>query len=109
MRLRPRKDRNHAEIVAEFERLGAVVVDLSALGNGVPDLMACLSNVCIPVECKDGDKSPSKRQLTADQIAWWMKARMNPRVVTNPQQVQETVEVLQQWVNAIQRGNNGTV
>lgn len=106
MRSRPRKDANHAELVTEFETLGAVVVDLSALGNGVPDLMVCLSNVCIPVEVKDGAKPPSKRELTNDQIDWWMKARMNPRVVTNPQQVQETVEVLQQWVNAIQRGNN---
>jgi Holliday junction resolvase len=106
VRLRPRKDRNHPEIVAEFERLGAVVVDLSALGDGVPDIMACLQNVCIPVEIKDGDKAPSKRALTSDQVDWWMKARMNPRVVTNPRQVQETVEVLQQWVNSIQRGHN---
>jgi hypothetical protein len=107
MRLRPRKDRNHPEIVAEFEAMGAVVVDLSALGDGVPDIMVCLQNVCIPVEIKDGEKAPSKRALTNDQIDWWMKARMNPRVVTNPQQVHETVEVLQQWVNAIQRGNCG--
>ena len=106
MRLRPRKDRNHAELVTEFERLGAVVVDLSALGNGVPDVMVCLQNVCIPVEIKDGGKAPSKRALTNDQIDWWLKARMNPRVVTNPRQAQETVEVLTQWVNAIQRGKN---
>jgi hypothetical protein len=101
----PRKDVNHAETVKEFERLGAVVVDLSALGNGVPDLFVCLQNVCIPVEIKDGSKPPSKRELTADQIDWWMKARMNPRLVTNPLQVQETVDVLTQWVESIRRGS----
>lgn len=106
MRKFARKDKNHAEIVTEFEAMGAVVVDLSALGNGVPDVMVCLQNVCIPVEIKDGSRPPSKRELTADQIEWWYRARMNPRVVTNPRQAQETVEVLQQWVNAIQRGNN---
>lgn len=105
MRTRPRKDRNHAEIVTEFERLGAVVIDLSALGNGVPDIFACLQNVCIPVEIKDGDKSPSKRQLTSQQVQWWHKARMNPRVVKNLSEVKDTVDVLQSWVDAIRRAH----
>lgn len=104
MRRFPRKDRNHAELVTEFERLGAVVLDLSALGKGVPDLMVCLSNVCIPCELKDGEKAPSKRALTNDQCMWWHNARMNPRVVKNIAEVKDTVDVLQTWVDAIRKG-----
>ena len=104
MRKFARKDSNHDDVVKEFERLGAVVIDMSALGNGVPDIMACLQNVCIPVEVKDGSKPPSKRVLTADQTMWWCKARMNPRVVKNMTDVEDTVNVLQTWVDAIRKG-----
>ena len=103
MRQRPRKDANHAEIVAEFQRLGAFVADTSAIGNGMPDIWIGISGVWMPVEIKP-DAAPSKSVLTLDQVDWWMKARCNPRVVRTTLQAQETVKVLTQWVEDIRKG-----
>jgi hypothetical protein len=37
-----RRDANHSELVAAFKKLGCFVVDLSANGKGVPDLLVRL-------------------------------------------------------------------
>lgn len=49
------------------------VLDLSQLGGGVPDLLACRGPRCWLFEVKDGTKPPSARRLTDDQIKF--KAR----------------------------------
>jgi hypothetical protein len=104
MRRAPRQDRNHGEISDAFEAEGLFVVDLSGLGNGKPDLFVCLSGVCIPVEVKDGKRPPSRRVLTADQVDWWMKAKVNPRVVKNTDDVKAVSAMLRVWVESINKG-----
>lgn len=67
MRVRARKDANHAEIVKTFRELGAQVVDLANIGNGVPDLLVSTGKRTFLVEVKDGSKPPSQQKLTTDE------------------------------------------
>ena len=68
MRRRAAVDANQSEIVAALRRVGASVVDLSAVGAGCPDLLAGYRGVNYFVEIKDGDKFKSQRKLTPAQV-----------------------------------------
>ena len=50
-----RTDANHAEIMQEFRRLGASVLDLSRVGMGCPDLLIGVANTSALVEVKVGN------------------------------------------------------
>ena len=67
MRRAAKKDRNHGEIVEALRKVGATVVDLGAVGHGVPDLLVGLGGKTMLMEVKDGQKCPSARHLTPDQ------------------------------------------
>lgn len=70
MRRAAKVDANHGEIVAEFRRLGASVVDLSRVGGGVPDLCIGIAKETALVEVK----RDAKAKFTQDQIdfmTWW--------------------------------------
>lgn len=58
-----KRDRNHAEIVEAFKRLGWEVVDFAAFGFHV-DLYVLRGMQDEWVEIKDGQKAPSARKLT---------------------------------------------
>lgn len=72
MRRAPRKDANHGDVVKALEMVGCKVQDLAAVGDGCPDLLIGIPTVraLAFVEIKDGDKSPSRRALTPDQVEW---------------------------------------
>ena len=70
MRRAARTDANHEEIVKALRAVGASVQSLAAVGHGVPDLLVGYQGKTILMEVKDGTKSPSKRQLTEDQVKW---------------------------------------
>ena len=70
MRRAARTDANHEEIVKALRAVGASVQSLAAVGHGVPDLLVGYLGKTILMEVKDGTKSPSKRQLTEDQVKW---------------------------------------
>ena len=72
MRRAPRKDANHGDVVKALEMVGCNVQDLAAVGEGCPDLLIGIPTVraLAFVEIKDGDKSPSRRALTPDQVEW---------------------------------------
>ena len=63
-------DTNQEAIVQALRAAGATVQSLSSVGHGVPDLLVGFRNQTVLLEVKDGDKSPSKRRLTEDQIKW---------------------------------------
>jgi hypothetical protein len=72
-----RTDSNHQAIREALRRKGWEVTDLSAMGGGMPDLLAVrhrsLDDVCAFtrarfIEIKNGALSPSRRQLTPAQI-----------------------------------------
>ena len=63
-----RRDANEPEIIAALEAVGVSVQALNA--KGVPDLLLGVAGGNILLEVKDGDKPPSARKLTPDQVAW---------------------------------------
>lgn len=62
-----RIDANQKKIVEGLRARGALVVSLSAMGKGVPDLLVMFRKRLYLLECKDGNKRPSERALTPDQ------------------------------------------
>lgn len=79
MRRAARTDRNHSEIAAAFVAMGCSVRSLAAVGGGMPDLLVGVYGCNMLVEVKDGEKSPSQRKLTPDQIkfhAEWKGPKM---------------------------------
>lgn len=69
--MRARKvDANHAEIVRALQKAGAHVTDLSAVGDGCPDLLVSRGGRWWLIECKDGNLPPSARRLTPAQKKW---------------------------------------
>jgi Holliday junction resolvase len=63
-------DANHVQVVEALRSAGATVQSLAGVGKGVPDLLVGHQGHTLLMEVKDGDKSPSKRKLTEDQLKW---------------------------------------
>jgi Holliday junction resolvase len=67
MRRFARIDANQKQIVADLRSLGASVVSLAPLGNGVPDiLVACRGKLWL-FEIKNPKQKKSDRALTTDE------------------------------------------
>lgn len=71
MRRSAKVDRNQSEIVAALRSAGCSVQILSSVGHGCPDLLVGLAGKNYLLECKDGNKPPSSRKLTEDQVNWF--------------------------------------
>lgn len=68
MRRAARVDGNHSEIVAGLRKIGARVVDLSKVGEGVPDILAGMAGRWVLIEIKDPSQPANKRKLNAAQV-----------------------------------------
>jgi hypothetical protein len=104
MRRAAKVDGNHAQITAEFRKLGCSVLDMSRLGEGAPDLLIGYGGLTMLVEVKDGSLPPSRRTLTTDQVQFWLNWKQNPRIVKNTDDVAKTVNVLMTWDKCIREG-----
>ena len=71
MKQAARRDANHADIRDELRKAGAVVADTASLGGGFPDLVVGWRGVIMLLEIKDGNKPPSKRKLTPDEVEFF--------------------------------------
>lgn len=73
--MRGRKtDANQSTITATLRQVGATVVDLSAVGKGVPDLLVGFRGTTFLIEVKN---VKGKNKTTPDQdifYAWWRGA-----------------------------------
>ncbi len=67
MRRAARTDGNHKEIVAAFRKLGVSVRQTYQLPDGGGDIVVGVHGFNVLVEIKDGNLSPSKRELTPDE------------------------------------------
>lgn len=63
-------DANQKEIVEALRSIGATVQHLHAVAQGCPDLLVGRQGVNYLLEVKDGNKPPSSRKLTPDQVNW---------------------------------------
>lgn len=70
-----RVDANQSEIVAALRSIGVKVTDLSSAGKGVPDLCCMWRGQTYWLEVKDGNKPPSARKLTVEQVRFHADAR----------------------------------
>lgn len=96
MRRAARTDDNHSEIVDALRDAGCWVLDLSAVGNGCPDLLVhgpVHAWHFVMLEIKDGSKSPSRRKLTPDQIAFHAGCRGPVVVVKSVAEALEAVGI----------------
>jgi Holliday junction resolvase len=58
------------QIVTALRAAGATVQSLAGVGKGTPDLLVGYKGQTLLMEVKDGNKSPSARLLTEDQLKW---------------------------------------
>jgi len=65
-----RLDDNQKEIVQSLRKLGFSVQSLACIGNGCFDLLIGAHGHNLVVEVKDGNKTPSQRKLTEDEVKW---------------------------------------
>ena len=63
-------DANQEQVVTVLRAAGATVQSLAGVGKGVPDLLVGYQGQTLLMEVKDGNKSPSARLLTEDQLRW---------------------------------------
>jgi Holliday junction resolvase len=92
----PRTDRTQAAIVALLRASGFSVHSLAGQAGGCPDLVAGRHGVTHLIEVKDGERPPSQRRLTPDQVRWhraWLGA---------PVVILSDLDEAAQWVTAIQ-------
>lgn len=70
MRRAAKVDANQPAIVAALRKMGATVQPLHSVGQGCPDILVGWKSLNLLLEIKDGDKPPSHRKLTTDQMIW---------------------------------------
>lgn len=88
MRRAAKVDANQGQIVQALKVRGATVQSLATIGKGCPDLLVGYKKVTLLIEVKDGNKPPSQRKLTPDQLDWMTWWNGMPVVVaTCPQDV----------------------
>lgn len=90
-RYRPRLDASQPAIVKALRAAGAVVTSLAMIGRGVPDILVSWQGRWFLAEIKDGEKAPSQRQLTEDEVKWIGQQKAKVHVI---QSVEEAVEML---------------
>lgn len=78
-----RVDANQAAIAAVLRQAGASVQPLHTVGGGVPDLLIGYGGRNHLFEIKDGSLPPSRRALTADELAWHRAWRGQVAVISS--------------------------
>lgn len=94
MRRAAKVDANQMIIVAALRAVGATVQPLHAVGKGCPDLLVGYRGRNYLFEVKDGDKPPSARKLTPDQVSWHDTWRGSSWVVMNPKMALQIIGAL---------------
>lgn len=93
-----RVDANQPEIVKAYRDLGFSVYSCAPMGKGFPDLVVGIHGITDLVEVKDGDKPPSGRKLTPDQVTFFNDWKGSVRVVNNIDDVaQHHKELRELW------------
>jgi len=93
-RIAARVDRNHAEIVAAFRKLGCSVLDIHQLKN-CADLIVSKNKKTVIVEVKDGKKPKSVRHLTPGEREFFAGWRGESAIVESLDDVLRVVKELE--------------
>ena len=91
MRLKAKRDDNHADVVRALRQLGCTVQDLASVGDGCPDILVGFRGRNLCLEIKDGAKPPSARKLTPEQVVWHHEWRGQVVIVESAEQAVRVV------------------
>lgn len=91
-----RIDANQPYLVELMRGMGASVAITSAAGDGFTDLVVGWGGVTVLAEVKDGDKVPSKRQLTNDQKVFHASFRGAITIIETPEQAAALVNMIRE-------------
>ena len=87
-------DANQSEIVAALRKAGCSVTPTHQAGKGFPDLAVGHRGKTYLIEVKDGEKAPSRRKLTDDQVRWHGQWLGHKAVVCNVAEALEAVGIV---------------
>lgn len=87
-----RIDENQPQIVKDLRLFGASVQPLHTVGQGCPDLLVGYNGRNYLLEVKDGNKPPSKRRLTDDQVIWHESWQGQKAIVKNSQEAIQVIK-----------------
>ena len=91
MRRAANLDTNHKEVVLALRAIGATVQSLASMHGGVPDLLVGYHGKNVLLEVKDGNKPPSARVLTKDELDWQATWGGQVQTVGTPEEAQRVV------------------
>lgn len=103
MRRAGKVDSNQAKVVAYLRGLGMTVQPLSAVGQGVPDLLVGFRGMNFLVEVKDGERFPSERVLTKMQQEWHAMWGGSVIVATSAEEAATTIALEVKYGEAIRK------
>lgn len=103
MRKRGRTDANHTPIVEFARDIGMSVQITSALGDGWGDAVFGYRGLSVPVEIKDGSKSPSRRKMSEDEKAMHLQWRGSFALVENFEDVIDVKRRIEQQAAILDR------
>lgn len=83
MRKIGRVDANQKELVKQLRLIGASVAITSNVGSGFVDIVVGYRGINYLFEIKDGDKPPSQRKLTKDEMKFHDNWQGDCHVVNN--------------------------
>ncbi len=83
-----RTDRNHAEIINALRKIPNLsVFSTHEVGKGFPDIVVGYKGINYLIEIKDGNKPPSARKLTPDEVKFHSNWRGQIKIVNNLDEV----------------------
>lgn len=91
-----RIDANQPYLVDLMRRMGASVAITSAAGDGFTDLVVGWGGVTVLAEVKDGAKSPSRRQLTDEQVKFHASFSGAITIIETPEQAAALVNKIRE-------------
>lgn len=101
---RARRDANHGEVTAAFERMGCSVIDVSQTPCGF-DVLVGYGGLCMPVEIKNpnaiGKAKSAAGKLTDNEKRIHDRWTGGKRLVQSMDDVAETVNTIRRWHVAV--------
>lgn len=87
-----RVDDNQKQVVQNLRKCGYSVAILSNVGKGVPDILVGAKGRNYLFELKDGDKVPSQRKLTPDEIKFFDQWKGQVEVAHTAEEIIEIIK-----------------
>jgi hypothetical protein len=87
-----RTDSNHAEIIKALRKIPNLsVFSTHEVGKGFPDIVIGYKGINYLIEIKDGNKPPSARKLTPDEVKFHQDWKGQITIIKN---IDELLEII---------------